>query len=203
MQAMSQALLIPDLRHETAAAFRKGLKRCFQVRVSCAMDYQVHAQLQDGRQGLEERIRHLLSGEPADEGDEGPRRSAVEPELDLQRHLADPFAAQIRGVEVRRQHRVDSRIPDGFVNSVEDPRDAAGPRRDYPLQAEAELGFDDLPCVGGAPGDRAGKIVVRYEVMELDWRLSVSDDGIGRVAAGATRLAPRSEPASSIRSPGS
>jgi len=33
------------------------------------------------------------------------------------------------------------------------------------------------------PGERAGKIVVRYDVMGLGWRLSVSDDGVGRLAA--------------------
>ena len=33
------------------------------------------------------------------------------------------------------------------------------------------------------PGERAGSIVVRYAVMGLGWRLSVSDDGVGRLEA--------------------
>ena len=33
------------------------------------------------------------------------------------------------------------------------------------------------------PDDRPGRIVVRYAVMGLGWRLTVSDDGVGRLAA--------------------
>ena len=156
---MRRALVARQQREAVRPARGKLREHLAQIGVGLALG--VHDDLHVVAQHLRERLRQEIEAAPRRELARGRDQRDVRAEREADRRLklalAARLAAEVDGIEARRNRRVGRGVPHGDVHAVEDADDVLAARAQHAVEAMAALRRADLLRVGWRDGRHAAR----------------------------------------------